>query len=68
MAHELTGGREFFIYSLIYSNKLAYFQLAAVLVYQNSLPKSHEEGYLNQQHVLVMSRTRLRVNSHSIVS
>ena len=48
MAREGTEDREFFIYSLIYSNKLAYLQLITVLVYGNSLPKSQEKGYLNQ--------------------
>ena len=43
-----TGDREFFIYPLIYSNKLAYLQVVTVLVYENSPPKSHEKGYLNQ--------------------
>ena len=38
----------FDIYSLIYSNKLAYLQLITVLVYGNSLPKNQEKGYLNQ--------------------
>ena len=36
------------VFSLIYSNKLAYLQLRTVLVYTNSLPKSHEKDYLNQ--------------------
>ena len=40
--------REFLIYSLIYSNELAYLQLITVLVYGNSPPKSNEKGYLNQ--------------------
>ena len=48
MTREGTGGRECFIYPLIYSNKSAYLQLITVLVYGNSLPKSHEKGYLNQ--------------------
>ena len=43
-----TEGREFFIYALIYSNKLAYLQLVTVLVYENSPLKSHEKDYLNQ--------------------
>ena len=47
MAREGTGDREFLIYSLIYLNKLAYLQLITVLVYGNSPPKSHEQGYLN---------------------
>ena len=41
------GDREFLIYLLIYSNKLAYLQLIKVLVYRGSSPKSHEQGYLN---------------------
>ena len=48
MTREGSGGRECFIYPLIYSNKSAYLQLITVLVYGNSLPKSHEKGYLNQ--------------------
>ena len=47
-AREGTGDGEFLIYSLIYSNKLAYLQLVTVLVHGNSTPKSHEKGYLNQ--------------------
>ena len=34
------GDREFLIYLLIYSNKLAYLQLITVLVYRSSPPKS----------------------------
>ena len=37
--HEGTGDRGFLIYSLIYSNKLAYLHLITVLVYGNSPPK-----------------------------
>ena len=48
MVRERIGDREFFIYSLIYSSKLAYLQLITVLVYRFSPPKSHEKGYLNQ--------------------
>ena len=48
MACEGAGDRKFLIYSLIYSNKLAYLQLITVLVYGNSPPKSHEKVYLNQ--------------------
>ena len=48
MTREGTGDRGFFIYSLKYSNKIAYLQLITVLVYRNSPPKSHEKGYLNQ--------------------
>ena len=40
MAREGTEDREFFIYLLIYSNKLAYLQLITVLVYRSSPPKS----------------------------
>ena len=40
MAREGTEDREFFIYSLIYSNKLAYLQLITVLVCRNSPLKS----------------------------
>ena len=45
---EETRNRECLIYLLIYSNKLSYLQLLTVLVYGNSLPKSHEKVYLNQ--------------------
>ena len=38
---------EFFIYLLIYSNKLAYLQLLTVLIYGSNPPKSHEEDHLN---------------------
>ena len=48
MVREGTRDREFLIYSLIYSNKLAYLQLITVLVYGKRPPKSHEKGYLNQ--------------------
>ena len=44
----MAGDRKCFIYSLIYSDKLAYFQLMSVLIYGNSLRKSHEKGFLNQ--------------------
>ena len=47
MAHEGAGDTEFFMYLLIYSNKLAYLQLIKVLVYRSSPPKSHEQGYIN---------------------
>ena len=40
MAREGTEDREFLIYSLIYSNKLAYLQLITVLVCRNSPLKS----------------------------
>ena len=43
MAREGTEDREFFIYSLIYSNKLAYLQLIKVLIYRSSPPKSHKQ-------------------------
>ena len=48
MASEGTGDREFLIYSIIYSNKLAYLQLITVLFYEHSLPKSDEKDYLNK--------------------
>ena len=48
MACEGAGDRKFLIYSLIYSNKLAYLQLITVLVYGNSPPESHEKVCLNQ--------------------
>ena len=48
MTREGAWDREFLIYSLIYSNELAYLQLITVLVYGNSPPKSNEKGYLNQ--------------------
>ena len=44
-AREGTGDGEFLIYSLIYSNKLAYLQLITVLIYGNSPPKSDEKSY-----------------------
>ena len=47
MAHEGAGDTEFFMYWLIYSNKLAYLQLIKVLVYRSSPAESHEQGYLN---------------------
>ena len=47
MASEGTGDREFLIYSIIYSNKLAYLQLITVLLYEYSLPKSDEKDHLN---------------------
>ena len=47
MTPEEAGDREFLIYLLIYSNKLAYSQLITVLVYGNSPPESHEQSYLN---------------------
>ena len=43
------GDLEFFKYLLIHSNKLTYLQLITVLVYENSSPESHEQGYLNFQ-------------------
>ena len=48
MARDETEDRDFFIYSLIYSNKLAYLQLITGLVYGNSRPESQEKGCLNQ--------------------
>ena len=47
MAHEGTKDREFLIYLLTYSNKLAYLQLIKVLVYRSSPLKSHGQGYPN---------------------
>ena len=47
MARAGGGDCEFFVYLLIYSNKLAYLQQVAVLVYASSSPKSHQQGYLN---------------------
>ena len=47
MAREGAGDRGFLTNLLIYSNKLAYLQLITVLVYRNSPPKSHEQGYLS---------------------
>ena len=49
MAREGAGDHQFLIYLLIYSNKLAYLKLIRVLVYENSPPKSDEQGYLNFQ-------------------
>ena len=48
MLREGTGDRECLVFSLLYSNKLAYLQLIKVLVHGSSPPKSHEKGYLNQ--------------------
>ena len=49
MALEGAWNREFIIYSLVYSNKLAYLQLITALVHGNSPPKKgHKKGYLNQ--------------------
>ena len=47
MAREGAAENYFLIYLMIYSNKLAYLQLITVLVYGNSSPKSHEQGFLN---------------------
>ena len=47
MVGEGAGDREFLIYLLTYSYKLAYLHLITVLVYRNSSPKSHEKGYKN---------------------
>ena len=47
MAHGGAGDREFLIYLLIYSNKLAYLTVITVLVYVSSPSKSHEQGYLD---------------------
>ena len=35
-----------YIYLLMYSNKLAYLELITVFVYGSSSPKSHEQSYL----------------------
>ena len=40
------GDREFLIYLLIYSNKLAYLQLITIFFIEVVL-QSHEQGYLN---------------------
>ena len=40
------GDREFLIYLLIYSNKLAYLQLITIFFIEAVL-QSHEQGYLN---------------------
>ena len=47
MAREGGGDCGFFIYLLIYSNKLAYLQLPTAFVYRSTPPKSYEQGYLN---------------------
>ena len=47
MAREGAGDHKFLIYLLIYSNRLAYLELITVLAYRSSLPKNHEQGYLN---------------------
>ena len=47
MTREGTGGCEFFVYPLIYSNKLGYLKLITTFIYGNSPSKSHEQGYLN---------------------
>ena len=52
MVLETAGDCEISIYLLIYSNKLSYLQLIAVLVYGNSSPKSHEQDYLHFQEKL----------------
>ena len=43
------GTVNFFVYLLIYWNKLAYLQLITVMAYGNSLPKSHEQDYIKFQ-------------------
>ena len=48
MARVGAEDHEFLIYSLIYSNRLAYLQLITVLIYGSSPLKSDEKGYLNQ--------------------
>ena len=52
MLREGTGDRQFLIYLLIYSSKLAFLQLITVLVYRSSPLKSHEKGYLNLSKIL----------------
>ena len=52
MSREGTGDRQFLIYLLIYSSKLANLQLITVLVYRSSPLKSHEKGYLNLSKIL----------------
>ena len=47
VARKGTGDRRVLMDLLLCSNELAYLQLATVLVYRNSPPKSHEQGYLN---------------------
>ena len=47
MTNEGDGDREFLMYLLIYSNKLAYLQPVTGFVYRSSPPKSHGQGYLN---------------------
>ena len=47
VASEGARDREFLIYLLIHSNKLAYLQLTTVLGCRSSPPKSHEQGYLD---------------------
>ena len=47
MTREGARDRQFLIYLLIYSNKLALLQLIAVFVSRSRPPKSHEQGYLN---------------------
>ena len=56
MARKGAGDREFLIY--LYSNKLAYLQLIAVLVHRNSSPKSHEQVYLT----FLQKSSKIRVN------
>ena len=58
MAREGGGDREFFIYLLIYSNRLAYLQPITVLVYRSSRPKSHKQGYLD------FKRNKYRISSN----
>ena len=47
MVDEGAEDRQFLMDLLIYSNKLAYLQLIAVLFYRSSPTKSREQGYLN---------------------
>ena len=59
MAHKASGDREVLIFSLIYSNKLAYLQLIIVLDYESSPLKRCERGYLNQ---ILANNLKKRVN------
>ena len=45
LADERAKDREFFIYLLVYSNKLAYLQLIRALVYGSGPSKNHGQGY-----------------------
>ena len=47
MTREGAGDYEFFVYLLIYSNKLTYLQLVTGFIYRSSTLKCHGQGYLN---------------------